>query len=76
MNGVKVSVSLPDEDVDFLDRYADDHGLGSRSAAVHAAVRSLRSEGLTSAYETAFTNADDGLADWDVTVGDGVEPDR
>ena len=31
---MKLSVSLPDEDVEFLDRYAAEHGIGSRSAAV------------------------------------------
>ena len=29
---MKVSVSLPDEDVDFLDSYADSQGFASRSA--------------------------------------------
>ena len=39
---MKVSVSLPDEDVDFLDTYADTQGFASRSAVVHKAVRLLR----------------------------------
>ncbi len=33
---MKVSVSLPDSDVDFLDTYASTQGLASRSAALHA----------------------------------------
>lgn len=36
---MKLSVSLPDEDVRFLDDYAAAHGSGSRSAAVQKAVR-------------------------------------
>jgi metal-responsive CopG/Arc/MetJ family transcriptional regulator len=39
---MKVSVSLPDDDVEYLDTYADRQGLGSRSAAVHKAVRLLQ----------------------------------
>ncbi len=38
---MKISVSLPDEDVEFLDRYADAQGYASRSAVVHKAVRLL-----------------------------------
>ena len=38
---MKVSVSLPDEDVEFLDAYARSQGLASRSATVHKAVRLL-----------------------------------
>ena len=40
---MKISVSLPDEDVEFLDSYAESQGYGSRSAVVHTAVRLLRS---------------------------------
>lgn len=70
MIGVKVSVSLPDADVDFLDAYADEHGL-SRSAAVQAAVKSLRTNDLAAAYEAAFSSESD--SDWDATLADGLE---
>ena len=43
---MKVSVSLPDEDVDFLDAYASSQGFASRSAVVHKAVRLLRASEL------------------------------
>ena len=71
---MKVSVSLPDDDVDFLDRYAASQGIGSRSAAVHKAVRLLRATQLGPAYEQAWTewsDHDDGQV-WDTTVGDGL----
>lgn len=55
---MKLSVSLPDEDVAYLDAYARDRGLESRSAAVHRAVRLLRASELSAAYEQAW-------ADWD-----------
>lgn len=50
---MKVSVSLPDEDVEFLDDYAEAQGLSSRSAVLHKAVRLLRCLELAPAYEDA-----------------------
>jgi metal-responsive CopG/Arc/MetJ family transcriptional regulator len=32
---MKVSVSLPEDDIDFLDQYAKKEGYESRSAVVH-----------------------------------------
>ncbi len=71
---MKLSVSLPDEDVEFLDAYAHAQGLSSRSAVVHKAVRLLRGAELAPAYEDAFGSWDqsEDAADWDVTVGDGL----
>jgi Arc/MetJ-type ribon-helix-helix transcriptional regulator len=71
---MKVSVSLPDEDVEFLDEYASGHGMPSRSAAVHKAVRLLRASGLGAAYEEAWSEWD-GSGErelWEPTVNDGV----
>lgn len=72
---MKVSVSLPGEDVRFLDEYAEEQGLESRSAALHRAVRLLRTAELGGTYEAAWNEWKvDGDADdlWDSTVGDGV----
>lgn len=71
---MKVSVSLPDEDVDFLDSYARAQGLQSRSAVLHKAVRLMRGAELAPAYEEAFASWDesDDAADWDVTAGDNL----
>lgn len=52
---MKVSVSLPREDVEFLDAYADAEGFSSRSAVVHKAVRLLQGAELSAAYEKAFS---------------------
>ncbi len=71
---MKVSVSLPDDDVDYLDQYARAQGLPSRSAAVHKAVRLLRASELGAAYESAWSewaDAGDGAL-WDTTVADGL----
>jgi Arc/MetJ-type ribon-helix-helix transcriptional regulator len=72
---MKVSVSLPNEDVEFLDEYARDQGLDSRSAALHRAVRMLRTAELAEAYETAWEEwAASGDAEaWDATAADGVD---
>lgn len=71
---MKVSVSLPEEDVEFLDRYAVSQGIGSRSAAVHKAVRLLRGSQLGSAYEDAWAewaDTDDAVL-WESTINDGL----
>lgn len=71
---MKVSVSLPEEDVEFLDEYAASQGIGSRSAAVHKAVRLLRASELGPAYEDAWTDwsASDDSELWEGTTGDGL----
>lgn len=70
---MKVSVSLPDDDVVYLDAYATTHGLDSRSAAVHAAVRMLRASELGPAYEEAWAEwAEEDAALWDTTISDGL----
>jgi len=71
---MKVSVSLRGEDVDFLDAYAKTRGLESRSAAVHEAIRLLRSEELEAAYAAAWrdwSETDDAPL-WASTAGDGL----
>ena len=70
---MKVSVSLPGEDVQFLDDYAKEQGLGSRSAALHRAVRLLRTADLGGTYEAAWAEwRAAGEADvWESTTGDG-----
>jgi len=71
---MKVSVSLPDEDVEYLDAYVRDRGLESRSAAVHQAVRLLRASELGSAYEEAWADweASEDAELWDGVAADGV----
>ena len=47
---MKVSVSIPSVDVEFLDSYAHEHGIESRSAAIQQAIRLLRAADLGDAY--------------------------
>ncbi len=74
---MKVSVSLPGEDVRFLDEYAQEQGLESRSAALHQAVRLLRAAELGASYESAWNEwiAADDAELWDHTAGDGLATD-
>ena len=66
-------MSLPDEDVKFLDAYVEEQGLASRSAALHKAVRLLRARGLGSAYEAAWLEwSDENDILWDTTTSDGL----
>jgi Arc/MetJ-type ribon-helix-helix transcriptional regulator len=71
---MKVSISLPDEDVEFLDSYAQAQGLPSRSAVLHKAVRLLRGTELAPAYEDAFLSWEESEedADWDATSSDNL----
>lgn len=70
---MKVSVSLPEDDVAFVDRYAQDKGT-TRSAALHEAVEMLRRRDLAADYEAASDEwVADGEADlWDAVTGDGL----
>ena len=71
---MKLSVSLPDEDVSLLDEHARKRGLPSRSAAVHDAVRLLRHAGLDEDYAAAWEDweASGERHAWESVVGDGV----
>jgi Arc/MetJ-type ribon-helix-helix transcriptional regulator len=71
---MKLSVSLPDGDVEYLDAYAGAHGQKSRSAVLHTAVRALRATELGSDYEEAWEawETTGEAAQWDATLGDGL----
>ena len=75
---MKISVSLPDEDINFLDEYARNLGVRSRSAVIQRAVRLLRATELGPAYAEAWEESEaSGDAEvWDTAVGDGIEPSR
>jgi Arc/MetJ-type ribon-helix-helix transcriptional regulator len=75
---MKLSVSLPDEDVEFLDEYAKGLGIASRSAVVQRAIRLLRASGLAPAYAAAWEewDASGETEAWNSVVGDGLENSR
>lgn len=71
---MKVSVSLPEEDVAYLDAYARERGIESRSAVLHRAVRLLRASELGEAYRAAWDEwASSEEADlWESVTADGL----
>lgn len=71
---MKLSVSLPEEDVAILDEFARAAGLPSRSAALRHAVRMLRLPDLEQDYEAAWREweASGDQEAWSVTVADGI----
>ena len=71
---MKVSISLPEEDVEFLDEYRDAIGASSRSAVLQKAVRLLRATALGPAYSSAWDEWDgQGEAEvWEAVVDDGM----
>lgn len=73
---MKISISLPEEDLVFLDGETVSGVFESRSAAVHAAVRLLRESRLADAYVQAFSEWEDsGDVAWDSTASDGLNAD-
>lgn len=70
---MKLSVSLPDDDVEFIDQYATEHGVGSRSGVVQRAVSLLRASELGDDYIAAWGEWELSDAEaWGTTVGDGL----
>ena len=71
---MKLSISLPDQDVATLDQYARDSGLRSRSAAVQHAIRLLHHPDLEHDYVMAWDEWESSgeLAEWEATTADGL----
>ncbi len=71
---MKVSVSLPEEDVEFLDEYCSATGASSRSAVLQKAVRLLRATALGPAYSSAWDEWErQGESEvWESVVDDGM----
>lgn len=72
---MKLSISLPDEDIEFLDEYGRAVGAPSRSAVLQQAVRLLRASALGPAYAEAWADwGREGAArDWESVIHDGVD---
>ena len=71
---MKLSVSLPDEDVAVLDDYVRSSGVTSRSAALRHAIRLLRHPDLEQDYTAAWSEWERSgeRAAWEVTAADGM----
>ena len=78
MSGVKLSVSLSDADLAFLDEYARTHGIRSRSGVLHEALALLRERRLGADYAAAWDEwaADSENVVWDQASADGLDAAR
>jgi Arc/MetJ-type ribon-helix-helix transcriptional regulator len=70
MPTTKVSVSLSEADLSYLDGQTLAGRYPSRSAALQDAIRKLRESELADAYAEAFAEWHDEA--WDEAVGDGL----
>lgn len=71
---MKLSVSLPDDDIALLDEFARTAGLKGRSAVIQHALRLLRQSELEQDYAAAWdewASAGEQSA-WESTAGDGL----
>lgn len=69
---MKLSVSLSDKDVEFVDRYAAEHDVGSRSAVVQRALLLLRASELGDDYAAAWAEWGPEQDVWEPAVADGL----
>ena len=74
---MKLSISLPDKDVAYIDRHLAVHDEPSRSAVIRKAIERLREEELSEAYAALWKEwgTEDDLL-WETTVGDGIEDEE
>ncbi|MCE2460844.1 MAG: ribbon-helix-helix protein, CopG family [Pseudomonadales bacterium] len=70
---MKLSISLPAEEIAFLDGYARSQGIKSRSGVIRAALRQLRMSELVDDYASAWAESDDEDDRlWDRSSSDGL----
>ena len=70
---MKLSVSITDADVEFVDEYAAEHGVGSRSGVVQRALSLLRASQLGEDYAAAWGEWSESDAEvWDGAAADGL----
>ena len=71
---MKISVSLPDEDLAYVDEYASRVGYTSRSSVLQHAIGLLRMSEMEDAYAAAWAEWNRRRAGdrWEPTTGDGL----
>ena len=71
---MKISISLPEEEVTFIDDYARTQRIASRSAVVRRAVELLRRVDLGDDYAAAWAEwaKSDDSSDWERAADDGI----
>ncbi|MCY3621386.1 MAG: ribbon-helix-helix domain-containing protein [Gammaproteobacteria bacterium] len=70
---MKLSISLPTEEIAFMDGYARSQGIKSRSGVIKAALRNLRTSELSDSYASAWRDFDEEEDRvWDRSSSDGL----
>lgn len=75
---MKLSVSIPEQDLEFIDVYASAHGVETRSGVVQRALTLLRTTELGEDYAAAWAEWDaseDGDL-WEAVTADGIAESR
>jgi hypothetical protein len=72
MTVVKLSVSISEDDVEFMDQYAEEHGGVSRSGVLQQALALLRARELGDDYADAWDEWEDEAGLWETTSADGL----
>lgn len=72
---MRLTVSLPESEAEFLRRYQEQHQMASRSAVVAQALKVLREASLVEQYRQADDEwHESGEARvWEATAGEGIE---
>jgi antitoxin ParD1/3/4 len=73
MHVQKLSVSLPNNLIQFVEEYQKRHGCESRSQVLHAALTLLKQRELERAYEDAYAEMVEEAAIWDAVSADGLD---
>lgn len=73
---MKISISLDEGEVAFVDKFAGDHGVPSRSAVIQRAIAVLRALELGDDYASAWDEWEESgeAGIWDSTAADGLTP--
>ena len=72
MRAEKLSISIPESSLEFVEKYRRKHALKSRSHVIETAIALLRERELEAAYRSA---ANEPEALYDATTSDGL-PDE
>jgi len=69
----KISISLPDQQYDFIQHYQAEHHYKTRSEVIKKALYLLQQVQLEACYEEANQEIDN---DFEITTTDGLEEDE
>ena len=73
MQAEKISISLSQSLLQFIESYKIAKGCKSPSQVIELALELLRNQELESAYRQASSEVDSG---WDITVADGLTDEK